>query len=38
VATQFEGALEYDPVAMKITNNTEADAQLRSEYREGWTL
>ena len=38
VATQFKGPLEYDPVAMKITNNTEADALLRSEYREGWLL
>ena len=38
VATQFEGPLEYDPAAMKITNNAEADALLRSEYREGWRL
>jgi hypothetical protein len=38
IATQFEETLEFDPVAMKIVNNTEADALLRSEYREGWTL
>jgi hypothetical protein len=38
VATQFEGKLEYDPVAMKIVNNAEADAALRCEYRQGWAL
>ena len=38
VATQFEGPLEFDPVAMKIVNNAEADALLRSEYRKGWAL
>jgi len=38
VATQFEGVLEYDPVAGKILNNPEADKALGSEYREGWTL
>ncbi|MBN2505267.1 MAG: Gfo/Idh/MocA family oxidoreductase [Verrucomicrobia bacterium] len=38
VATHFEGPLEFDPLAMKIRNNTEADALLRAEYRNGWTL
>ena len=38
VATQFEGKLEFDPVAMKIINNAEADTLLRSEYRQGWSL
>jgi hypothetical protein len=46
VATQFsrtgmaepEGKLEFDPVAMKIINNAEADKLLRSEYRQGWSL
>jgi hypothetical protein len=38
VATQFEETLEFDPVAMKIINNTKANALLLSEYREGWTL
>jgi len=38
VATQFEGPLEFDPTAMKITNHAEADAVLRCQYREGWSL
>ncbi len=38
VATQFEGALEYDPLAGAITNNEEANAALRSEYRKGWSV
>jgi hypothetical protein len=38
IATQFDGALEYHPAEMKITNHSEADALLRSEYRDGWTL
>lgn len=38
VATQFDGPLEFDPAAMKIANNAEADSLLRSEYRQGWTL
>ncbi|MCX7047422.1 MAG: Gfo/Idh/MocA family oxidoreductase [Candidatus Sumerlaeota bacterium] len=38
VATQFEGKLEFDPAAMKIVNNPEADAALRCEYRKDWTL
>jgi uncharacterized protein YukE len=38
VATQFEGKLEFDPVAMKIINNAEADTLLRCEYRQGWSL
>jgi hypothetical protein len=38
VATQVQGPLEYDPLAMKITNNAEADALLTPEYREGWSL
>jgi hypothetical protein len=38
VATQFEGKLEFDPLSMKILNNPEADALLRYEYRQGWTL
>ena len=38
VATQFESALEFDPVAMRITDNREADSLLRSEYRDGWSL
>ena len=38
VATQFQGKLEFDPVAMKIAGNAEADALLRCQYRQGWTL
>lgn len=38
VATQFQGILEYDPLAGKIVNNPEADEALGSNYREGWTL
>jgi predicted dehydrogenase len=38
VATQFESGLEYDPVAMKLRNNPEADALLSCEYRKGWSL
>lgn len=38
VATQFETALDFDPAAMKITNNKDADALLRCEYRKGWQL
>ena len=38
VATQFEGPLEYDPVAGKIVNHAEADKALEFEYRRGWAL
>ena len=38
VATQFEGPLDYDPLAGRITNHPEADKALGSEYREGWSL
>jgi hypothetical protein len=39
VATQFEGELEYDPVACRIVNRREADQALSSyQYRQGWAL
>jgi hypothetical protein len=38
VATQFESTLEFEPVAMKVRNNAEADSLLRCEYRQGWSL
>ncbi|MFN3651313.1 MAG: Gfo/Idh/MocA family protein [Armatimonadota bacterium] len=38
VATQFEGALEYDPVAGKILSHPEANEKLSWKYREGWSL
>jgi hypothetical protein len=38
VATQIEDRLEFDPISMKILNNEQADALLRSQYRQGWSL
>jgi hypothetical protein len=38
VATQFDSAIEYDPAAGTVINNKQADALLKSEYREGWKL
>ncbi|MBN1421919.1 MAG: Gfo/Idh/MocA family oxidoreductase [Planctomycetes bacterium] len=38
VATQFEGPIEYDPIACAIAGRPEADAQLRFAYWEGWKL
>jgi hypothetical protein len=38
VATQCEEPLEFDPVAMKVVNNAQADTLLHCEYREGWVL
>jgi hypothetical protein len=38
VATQIEEQIDFDPIAMKIINNAQADALLRPEYREGWSL
>jgi hypothetical protein len=38
MATQIEGAIEYDPATMKVTNNAQADGLLRREYRKGWAL
>jgi len=38
VATQFESEILFDPLAMRILNNPDADALLRSEYRQGWSL
>ena len=38
VATQFDETLEFDPIAMKITNNSQADSLLRCECRRGWIL
>jgi len=38
VASLVDGPLEFDPVAMKIVNNPEADALLRPEHREGWSV
>lgn len=38
VATQFDQALEYDPLEGKIVNNAQADELLRRPYRDGWSL
>jgi len=38
VATLVGQPLEFDPVACKIVNNEEADAALRPQHREGWSV
>ena len=38
VATQFDTAIDYDPVGGRVVNNKEADGLLKSEYRQGWSL
>jgi hypothetical protein len=38
VATLVGKRLEFDPISMKVINNAEADALLRPESRQGWSL
>jgi hypothetical protein len=38
IATQFEGAVEFDPASFQITNRDDANDALRREYRFGWSL
>ncbi len=38
VATQFDKELVFDPLQLKIENDSTADRALRSDYRDGWTL
>ena len=38
VATLFGDEIRFDPLAMKIVNNSEANEALRREYRQGWSL
>jgi hypothetical protein len=38
VATLVGQTLEFDPLACKVVNHAEADAALRREYRQGWSL
>ena len=38
VATLFGKGIKYDPAAMKVTNLGPANARLRREYRDGWSL
>ena len=36
IALRYEGKLEYDAEAMRITNNTEANGLLTPSFRKGW--
>ena len=38
VATQFDRAIEFDPVGMQCVGDAEATAALKREHRAGWTL
>ena len=38
IALRVEGKLEYDPVKMRFTNNSEANKYLKPTFRKGWTL
>jgi hypothetical protein len=38
VAHRVGKALEYDPVAGRVTNSSEANDYLKRSYRSGWTL
>lgn len=38
IASRVDRPLEFDPVAMKIVNDPEADALVQPPYREGWSL
>jgi hypothetical protein len=38
VATLFGQTIEYDPATAKVVNSAEANAALKREYREGWSL
>ena len=38
VSTLVGESIEFDPAAMKIRNNAEADQALKHTYREGWSL
>jgi predicted dehydrogenase len=38
VAYRLGKKLEWDPVALKVTNCPEAERLLRKEYRKGWSL
>lgn len=36
IALRYEGKLEYDPVRMRITNNSDANKLLEPTVRKGW--
>jgi hypothetical protein len=38
VAALCDRPLDYDPLAMRITNNPQANARLTPNYRKGWAL
>jgi predicted dehydrogenase len=38
IATLNSEKLKYDPVTMKIVDNSEANKAIRREYRDGWSL
>lgn len=38
IASAVDRPLEFDPVAMKIVNDVEADGLLQPPYRQGWSL
>ena len=38
VATRYDRAIQYDPIACRCVGDEEATAALKREYREGWNL
>ena len=38
LATQFDHAIEFDPLVCRIVDDPEADSALSRDYREGWEL
>jgi predicted dehydrogenase len=38
VAKRLDGRIDWDAANLKVTNNPEAEALLRTPYREGWSL
>jgi len=38
IAALVDKPLEFDPVAMKIVNDAQADGLLKRRYRQGWSL
>lgn len=38
ISTLVGKEIEFDPIAMKITNDQTANAAIKRNYREGWSL
>lgn len=38
IALRHKGKLTYDPARMQITNNKEANALIKPQYRKGWEM